>query len=77
MSNDYKPGDTAFYHEMGEVLKVQVLENNSTEKEQSYKLKILAVVQESRVVKPSKIGEEFEAWALKNAGHGGWHMGSS
>lgn len=77
MSDDYKAGDIAFYHEMGEVLKVKVLANRSTKEEQRYRLRVLEIVQESRIVKPSKVGKEFEARASRVVGQSGWFMGYS
>ena len=74
---EYKSGDIAFYHEMGEVLKVRILENKSNQKEETYKLKVLQVIQESSIVKPSKVGEKFECWASKKVGQSGWFLGDS
>ena len=55
----YKQGQVAFYHETGEVDKVEVLENNSDKEWIRYKLKILEVVRENNIVYPSDIGEIF------------------
>lgn len=60
MSEDkYKTGEILHYHEDFEIDKVEVLENNSDSEWIKYKLKVLSIVQESKIFKPSDIGDIF------------------
>ena len=74
--DSYKPGEIVFYHEMGEVDKVEVLGNKSDQNYIRYKLKVLQVVQESKIAFPSNIGEVFNCEAKRNSGgfSGLWHL---
>ena len=72
---DYKVGDKAFYHDTGEVNEVEVLENNSNDESLKYRLKVLKVVHESSMVKPSKVGHEFDCDKVRGVSVAGlWHL---
>ena len=71
----YQSGQEAFYHDMGEVDKVKILENNSDEINIKYKLKVLSVVKKSKIIKPSEIGEEFNCEKKRSTSSSGlWHL---
>ncbi|MCK4729703.1 MAG: hypothetical protein KAT28_00140 [Candidatus Aenigmarchaeota archaeon] len=73
---DYKVGQEAFYHESGEVYRVEILEVCGDEKLEKYKLKILEIVQESQIFKPSNVNEEFNCEKQRNSGgySGLWYL---
>ena len=56
---EYKPGQIAFYHEDGGIDIVEILEKNSDLDWIKYRLKVVEVLQESPITKPSEIGHEF------------------
>lgn len=64
MEEDYKQGDKAFYHESGNILRVEILENNSDSEWIGYRLRILEVEQ-GRGFKFSAIGTEFTCMKRK------------
>jgi hypothetical protein len=71
-----------FYHEMGEIYKVRVL--NIQEKAEGktlgeeYSLKVLEIVRKNQFITEkarAKVGEEFSVWRAKNAGgYEGWSL---
>ena len=73
---EYKQGEIAFYHDSGEVDKVEILDVLSNKKVEKYKLKILKVVRESSSVKPSNVGDVFICEKRRDfSGYGGlWHL---
>jgi len=73
---DYQVGQEAFYHESGEVYRVQVLEATGNREWERYKLKILKIVKESPMFVSSKVGEEFDCEKLRDSGgmSGLWHL---
>ena len=64
--DSYKKGDIVRYHYFGEIDRVLVVDNLSNKTHMAYILKVLEVVQESRIVNPSKIGDEFECSKARN-----------
>lgn len=72
----YQPGQTAFYHEDGEVDEVLVLENNSDKDWIKYLLEVKRVVQESIISKPSEVGYRAEVVKARKGGgcSGLWHL---
>lgn len=72
--DSFQPGETALYHEMGEIDRVEVLSNASDEKTIRYKLKVIKVLQESRVTNPAEVGEEFD-YEKARAGGSQWGSG--
>ncbi len=76
---EYKPGDTALYHEDGGIDRVEILENHSSKTHEKYKLRILKIVQESPLpdflVRPQEIGEEFICEKKRGVACGGlWEL---
>ncbi len=72
---DYQPGQEAFYHEDGEVDRVEILENNSDSKWERYVLRVKEVVRQSRLVKPSEVGETFSCEKMRGVSMSGlWHL---
>ena len=56
---------------------VEVLEDNSNDKYERYKLKVVKTLRDSRMYKPTPDGEEFEVEKQKNPGghsNGEWHL---
>jgi len=75
--DSYQPGQTAFYHEDGEVDEVLVLENNSDKDWIKYKLEVKKVLQESSFVNPSEVGSSAEVAKKREMGGacgGLWHL---
>jgi hypothetical protein len=64
--DSYQPGEEAFYHDTGEVDRVEVLENGCDSEWINYRLRVLEVVKKSSIVKPSEIGEEFDFKKQRN-----------
>ncbi len=66
----------AFYHEDGEIDKVRILENTSDSELIKYKLEVLEIVQESRVFKPSDVGDIFDCEKTRDSGgcSGLWYL---
>ena len=56
------------FREEGWKAQVEVLEDNSDEKWESYKLKVIQTLLDSRIVKTLPDGEIFNVSALKNSG---------
>ena len=74
MEEGYKQGDKAFYHESGDIFRVEILENNSDSEWIKYRLRILEVEQEHG--RPPKIGTEFSCTKRRGV-HGVsglWHL---
>lgn len=75
--DSYQSGQTAFYHEDGEVDEVLVLENNSDKDWIKYKLEVKKVLQNSSFVKPSEVGDTTDVVKARNIGggcNGLWHL---
>ncbi len=74
--DSYKPNETAFYHESGEVDKVKIIENNSNDNCIVYDLEVIEVIKESSMAKPSTLGETFSCTKQrKSSGYGGlWYL---
>jgi len=75
MSEEYESGQEAFYHEDGDIYKVQVMENKSDPKWEKYRLKVLEVVQKNPITPKIEAGLEFECDKLRNVACGGlWYL---
>ncbi|MBI2564619.1 hypothetical protein HYV79_01365 [Candidatus Woesearchaeota archaeon] len=75
---DAKVGDTKYYHESGDVYKVEVLDVQERAYEKTigeeYKLRILEVV-DTDVKNPPTCGLEFVVWKAKDCrGYSLWHL---
>ena len=83
MPLEAKVGEVKFYHEMGNVYKVEVLEAreilSGKKAGEEYKLKVLEVINFNdkmfkESIKQSK-GSEFSVWTAKGAGaNAGWSL---
>lgn len=64
------------FWEDGAVFRVEILEDRSNADSLGYKLKILSILQQSPLYRPSEVGEVFDVWAKRNAGcfGGMWHL---
>ena len=72
---DYQPGQQAFYHEDGNVWRVEVLENNSDSEWERYVLMVKENVRLSGFIKPSEIGETFRCDKRRDVAVAGlWHL---
>jgi hypothetical protein len=68
-------GETMYYRETGDCFEVEVLEHQKTEGEERFKLKIIEIINESPMFKPSEIGEKFEVSSLSGEGvNCGWTL---
>jgi hypothetical protein len=74
--DSYQSGQTAFYHEDGEVDEVLVLENNSDKDWIKYKLEVKKVLQESSFVKPNDVGDRANVAKARDSDGCGllWHL---
>ncbi len=73
-----KVGDIKYYHESGDVFKVEVLNiqerNYGKTLGEEYKLRLLEVIR-TNAGNPPTSGLEFAVWKAKNAdGYTGWHL---
>ena len=59
---------TMTYREDDWVAEVEVVENNSDEQWDKFKLKVVKTIQPSQIYKPTKDGTVFDVSARKNAG---------
>jgi len=67
--HNFKVGQIALYHEEDYILKVKVMNNDSTDTQEKYKLKVLEISQESSFIKTPQIGEEFECNKISGLEH--------
>jgi hypothetical protein len=75
---EIKKGDIKFYHECGDIWKVEVLdarkENYGNTAGEAYRLKLLEIIG-TTTMNPPKSGIEFEVWRAENAGgYAGWAL---
>ena len=73
---DYDVGKELYYHEDGMVLRVEVLENNSDERREAYRLRVMKVLRDNPILaEPTKEDEEFSCDKLREVYAGGlWHL---
>lgn len=76
-----KVRDIKYYYEMGDVLKVEVLDakrrNYGSDRGVFYKLKVLEVVRDNTRAN-NRVGGEFEVWkSLSSGGQSGWYLRDS
>tara|TARA_Y100000034_G_C6805449_1_gene361642 strand:- start:55 stop:306 length:252 start_codon:yes stop_codon:yes gene_type:complete len=78
LENDYNIGDKAVYHEDGAVFRVEVLASEGDGEFERYRLKVLDVVSQSRlvpIVREVESGEEFDCNQRRNVAFGGmWYL---
>jgi hypothetical protein len=75
---DVKVGDIKYYHDSGDIFKVEVLgvqeRNYGKALGEEYKLRLLEVV-DTTAKNPPTSGLEFAVWKAKDAGgYAGWHL---
>jgi len=63
---DYQPGQKLNYHEDGGIFRVKVLENNSDEGREAYRLKVLEVVKSSPIVRNPRLETEFNCEKIRD-----------
>ncbi len=82
MTLDAEIGDIKYYHEMGDVFRVEVLDaqekiNGKLEGEE-YRLRILGIARINPLIKKEahmKVDGVFSVWKHKNAGaYAGWYL---
>ena len=72
---DYQVGQEAFYHDSGEIYRVKVLEVTGDREIEGYSLEVLERIQESRIVLPSDVGEQFSCSKKRDVSCSGlWHL---
>jgi hypothetical protein len=76
IQDDYKPGQKAFYHKRGEILRVEVLEAPRDEEFEKYHLKVLEIVRKCPTSVETKVGDEFTCDRRRMGGAccGMWHL---
>jgi len=75
---DAKKGDIKFYHESGDIWRVEVLEakrkDYGNSRGEEYRLKLLEIIDTTAGNPPEK-GLEFTVWKAEDAGsYAGWHL---
>lgn len=70
----YKKNQVVTYHDTGEVSRVRVIEDNSTDEEISLQLEHIEIIRESAIVKKAEPGFRFLAWANRDNTQCGWFI---
>lgn len=66
---------TKVYREDDWVAEVEILEDNSTDEAESYKVKVIGTIQQSKMYKPTPDGHIFEPYKLRKGTWGGnWSL---
>ena len=75
MNGDYKRGQQLYYHEDGEVTRVEIVSSRGDENFEKYKLKVLEVLSESPRSEPPTVGETFTCEKSRTISCSGlWHL---
>ncbi len=64
------------FTEDGGMLRVLVLEDNTTEEKHEFLLRVEDIIAQPRIGVPATVGEEFEVMKMRNAGAwgGNWYL---